>query len=49
VLELIGLHEQRDVEAGSLSHGAKQWLEIGMLLMQDPDLLLLDEPQRHDR
>jgi urea transport system ATP-binding protein len=43
-LDLIGLHEQRDVEAGSLSHGAKQWLEIGMLLMQDPDLLLLDEP-----
>jgi ABC-type uncharacterized transport system ATPase subunit len=43
-LELIRLQEQQNVEAGSLSHGAKQWLEIGMLLMQDPDLLLLDEP-----
>ena len=30
--------------AGNLSHGQKQWLEIGMLLMQDPKLLLLDEP-----
>ncbi len=30
--------------AGSLSHGQKQWLEIGMLLMQEPDLLLVDEP-----
>ncbi len=30
--------------AGTLSHGQKQWLEIGMLLMQDPKLLLLDEP-----
>jgi urea transport system ATP-binding protein len=30
--------------AGSLSHGQKQWLEIGMLLMQDPELLLVDEP-----
>jgi urea transport system ATP-binding protein len=43
-LELIRLQEQQNVEAGSLSHGVKQWLEIGMLLMQDPDLLLLDEP-----
>ena len=32
------------VDAGLLSHGQKQWLEIGMLLMQDPKLLLLDEP-----
>jgi urea transport system ATP-binding protein len=32
------------VQAGTLSHGQKQWLEIGMLLMQDPQLLLLDEP-----
>jgi len=31
-------------QAGNLSHGQKQWLEIGMLLMQDPKLLLLDEP-----
>ncbi len=44
VLEQIGLAEQRDVLAGSLSHGQKQWLEIGMLLMQSPILLLVDEP-----
>jgi len=44
VLETIALQSQRDDEAGSLSHGQKQWLEIGMLLMQDPDLLLVDEP-----
>ncbi|MGR9106914.1 MAG: urea ABC transporter ATP-binding protein UrtD [Gammaproteobacteria bacterium] len=43
-LETIGLLEQRDVLAGSLSHGQKQWLEIGMLLMQRPKLLLVDEP-----
>lgn len=35
---------QRDVAAGILSHGQKQWLEIGMLLVQSPKLLLLDEP-----
>ena len=40
----IGLAGQLDLEAGLLSHGQKQWLEIGMLLMQDPQLLLLDEP-----
>jgi len=44
VLKTTSLTEQRDQEAGSLSHGQKQWLEIGMLLMQDPELLLVDEP-----
>lgn len=44
VLELVGLWERAFVRAGILSHGEKQWLEIGMLLMQEPKLLLLDEP-----
>lgn len=44
VLEIIGLQESRSRYAGSLSHGQKQWLEIGMLLMQNPKLLLVDEP-----
>ena len=44
VLEIIALHQARDQIAGALSHGQKQWLEIGMLLMQEPDLLLVDEP-----
>ena len=44
VLAIIGLGEQRASLAGVLSHGQKQWLEIGMLLMQEPRLLLVDEP-----
>jgi urea transport system ATP-binding protein len=43
-LALIGLKESANRVAGLLSHGQKQWLEIGMLLMQEPKLLLLDEP-----
>jgi urea transport system ATP-binding protein len=44
VLETIQLADGMTRLAGNLSHGQKQWLEIGMLLMQDPKLLLLDEP-----
>jgi urea transport system ATP-binding protein len=44
VLEIIGLSDDQERLAGALSHGQKQWLEIGMLLMQEPDLLLVDEP-----
>ena len=44
VARQIYLDEQLGTKAGLLSHGQKQWLEIGMLLMQDPELMLLDEP-----
>ncbi|WP_150047833.1 urea ABC transporter ATP-binding protein UrtD [Methylomonas rhizoryzae] len=44
VLLIIGLAGQQKNLAGALSHGQKQWLEIGMLLMQDPKVMLVDEP-----
>ncbi len=44
VAEEILLQDMLDTESALLSHGQKQWLEIGMLLMQDPELMLLDEP-----
>ncbi len=44
VLEIIDLGTQQMMQARILSHGQKQWLEIGMLLMQNPELLLVDEP-----
>jgi urea transport system ATP-binding protein len=44
VLAITRLGEHQGRLAGDLSHGQKQWLEIGMLLVQDPDLLLVDEP-----
>ena len=44
ILETVRLTNRKDELAGDLSHGQKQWLEIGMLLAQDPKLLLVDEP-----
>ncbi|MGA3007463.1 MAG: urea ABC transporter ATP-binding protein UrtD [Opitutaceae bacterium] len=44
LLKLIRLDVKRDWKAGLLAHGEKQWLEIGMLLAQDPQVLLVDEP-----
>jgi len=44
VLDTIGLAPLREKPAGVLSHGQKQWLEIGMVLVQEPKVLLLDEP-----
>ena len=43
-LAMIGLEPKADWRAGRLSHGEKQWLEIGMMLLQEPEILLLDEP-----
>ncbi len=42
--EEISLQDYLDIEGAFLSHGQKQWLEIGMLLMQEPELIMLDEP-----
>src|SRR5438067_8986637 len=44
ILETIGLNARAYHKAGILSHGEKQWLELGMLMAQDPELLLVDEP-----
>ncbi|MBK1795854.1 urea ABC transporter ATP-binding protein UrtD [Devosia sp. WQ 349] len=44
IAEMIFLKDHLDTEAAILSHGQKQWLEIGMLLIQKPELLMLDEP-----
>jgi urea transport system ATP-binding protein len=44
ILEEINLLEKRDIIAASLSHGERQWLEIGMVIAQEPKLLILDEP-----
>ncbi len=43
-LEIINLQAERDLRASQLSHGQKQWLEIGMLVVQNPRVLLVDEP-----
>jgi urea transport system ATP-binding protein len=44
ILQIIGLASQRHALAGILSHGQKQWLEIGMVLVRQPKVVLLDEP-----
>lgn len=44
VLELTGLTDRREEVAGNLSHGETQWLELGLLIIQDPKVILLDEP-----
>lgn len=44
ILDTIGLAAKANVPAGILAHGEKQWLELGMLMAQDPELLLVDEP-----
>ena len=44
MLEKVGLLDKKDVRAGSLAHGQKQWLEIGMQLVQKPEIIMLDEP-----
>lgn len=44
VAEQVGLQDSLSLEAGSLSHGQKQWLEIAMVILQEPQLLLVDEP-----
>jgi urea transport system ATP-binding protein len=44
ILQTVGLSHRRGERAGRLSHGEKQWLEIGMLLAQNPSILLVDEP-----
>jgi urea transport system ATP-binding protein len=43
-LDTVGLGGKAETQAGALSHGDKQWLEIGMVIAQDPELLLVDEP-----
>ena len=44
VLEMVGLKDRRGSIAGTLAHGEKQWLELSMAIVQDPELLLVDEP-----
>ncbi len=44
LMNIVNLQSKVNIKAGSLSHGQKQWLEIAMLVGQDPDLLLVDEP-----